>query len=44
MGRLKVWIWNLRFTLGYRIGGFTSAQRERPPLWAARTVSINPEE
>lgn len=24
---VKTFIWNLRFTLGYRLGGFTSAKR-----------------
>lgn len=27
MSRLKVLIWNARFALGYRIGGFTHARR-----------------
>jgi hypothetical protein len=26
--RLRVRIWNWRFALGYRIGGFTSATRD----------------
>lgn len=28
--RLRTFLWNLRFNLGYRIGGFTSAKRETP--------------
>lgn len=28
MSKLKVWFWNARFNLGYRIGGFTSAKRD----------------
>lgn len=27
MKRIATWIWNLRFNLGYKIGGFTSAKR-----------------
>lgn len=26
---LRVAVWNIRFRLGYRIGGFTSAKRAR---------------
>jgi hypothetical protein len=26
-GRMRVWWWNLRFGIGYRIGAFTSAKR-----------------
>lgn len=26
--RLRVWLWNVRFGVGYRVGGFTSAKRE----------------
>lgn len=25
--RIRTWIWNLRFSVGYKIGGFTSAKR-----------------
>lgn len=28
MERIKTWIWNFRWNLGYRIGGFTSARRD----------------
>lgn len=26
--RLATWFWNLRFNLGYKIGGFTHAKRD----------------
>jgi hypothetical protein len=29
MQRIKVWFLNKRFNLGYRIGGFISAKRDR---------------
>jgi hypothetical protein len=28
MKKIRVHIWNLRFRLGYRIGGFTHAKRD----------------
>lgn len=28
VGKIKVWFWNTRFSIGYRIGGFTHAKRD----------------
>ena len=28
MNRIRTFIWNARFRLGYRIGGFTQAKRD----------------
>jgi hypothetical protein len=28
VSRIRTWIWNTRFNIGYRIGGFTHARRD----------------